>query len=483
MTLLRLNLCLFVLAVLNPLSSGAATGGAIVPLGLSNNLPANDDDSAGPVPLNIGGTKGINFFGQSFTQVYVNNNGNLTFSTPLGDFTPNGLATGVGQPIIAPFFADVDTEGDGSGLVTYGNATVQGLPAFVANYIGVGYYSERADKLNSFQVILLDRSDTGAGNFDIEFNYNQVKWETGEASDGTNGLGGVSAVAGFSNGLSGESNVYFQLPGSLVNGALLDGGPNSLIAGSMNSGVPGRYLFQVRNGVVSVTPPPPTGSPLTLLGDGNLGTFLLGSPVSGGFSASGGTPPYNWASSGTLPAGITASGSSIGGVPTQPGNYSVGLVVTDAMGLSVSGTLNFSVFGLHQRLTAGRNCVLALSGWRWRRRRNTPLFIYFFRSAERDFRKHFRHDSGYGAGRRSIPGASRRYGQRRLFDVRPTACYVRAAAAHSGFRDDASRRRSGASLLPEPGWRIGWRPALYLEHGIRVSAGRPDAAAGRNHRG
>jgi len=42
----------------------------------------------------------------------------------LSQFTPNGLNTGVGQPIIAPYFADVDTRGAGSGLVTYGAGTV-----------------------------------------------------------------------------------------------------------------------------------------------------------------------------------------------------------------------------------------------------------------------------------------------------------------------------------------------------------------------
>ena len=110
---------------------------------------ANDDGSTGAVPLNIGGTGGINFFGQTFTQVYVNNNGNLTFGDSFSDFTPNALAEGVmcdrGNtcPIIAPFFADVDTTGTGSGLVQYGNATVNGFNAFVANYINVGYFARK----------------------------------------------------------------------------------------------------------------------------------------------------------------------------------------------------------------------------------------------------------------------------------------------------------------------------------------------------
>jgi uncharacterized protein (TIGR03437 family) len=100
------------------------------------------------------------------------------------------------------------------------------------------------------------------------------------------------------------------------------------------------------DGFGAVTPPTgETGGPLTLLGGGDLGTLRLGNSLSGGFAASGGTPPYDWKTLGTLPAGVTTSGGSLSGIPTQPGNYSVGLLVTDSQGQSVSGTLTFSVFG------------------------------------------------------------------------------------------------------------------------------------------
>jgi hypothetical protein len=50
-----------------------------------NTLPRNDDGSTGAV--GIGFT--TNFFGQNFTQLFVNNNGNVTFDGPLGTFTPS----------------------------------------------------------------------------------------------------------------------------------------------------------------------------------------------------------------------------------------------------------------------------------------------------------------------------------------------------------------------------------------------------------
>ena len=51
---------------------------------------------------------------------------------------------------------------------------------------GVGYFGSHADKLNKFQLILVDRSaDTGtAGDFDILFKYDTIQWETGDASTG-----------------------------------------------------------------------------------------------------------------------------------------------------------------------------------------------------------------------------------------------------------------------------------------------------------
>ena len=85
-----------------------------------------------------------------------------------------------------------------------------------------------------------------AGDFDITLNYDEILWETGDASGGSGGEGGTSAAVGFSAG-TGVAGSFVQLPGSFENGALLDGGPNALVASSQNSSQVGRYVFQVRN--------------------------------------------------------------------------------------------------------------------------------------------------------------------------------------------------------------------------------------------
>ena len=205
-------------------------------------LAANDDGSTGQV--DIGFT--LSFFGQSFSRLYVNNNGNVTFDEPLSTYTPFQLNT-TNRRIIAPFFADVDTRGAASAPLTYGygQATYEGHPAFCVNWAGVGYYDARTDKLNRFQLLLVDRSDVAPGDFDIVMNYDAITWETGDASGGANGLGGESARVGYSNGVDRS----FELPGSGTNGALLDANlVSGLVHNSRNSTTPGRYVFAVRAG-------------------------------------------------------------------------------------------------------------------------------------------------------------------------------------------------------------------------------------------
>lgn len=207
-------------------------------------LPANDDSSSEEVDLPFE----VDFYGTSFDSLYVNNNGNVTFGGSLGAFTPSAVNGPTSQPIIAPFFADVDTSGEGSNEVTYG-ASPDGR-SFCVNWADVGFFDGRTDKLNTFQLVLTSNENSPGrveGDFDIRFNYDEILWETGDASGGEDGFGGTSAVAGFSAG-TGEPGSFVQLPGSLVNGAFVDGGPNALVAGSQNSPTQvGRYQFEVRN--------------------------------------------------------------------------------------------------------------------------------------------------------------------------------------------------------------------------------------------
>ena len=127
----------------------------------------------------------------------------------------------------------MDTRNAGSGITAYGTGTYMGHAAFGATWAGVGYYSNAADKLDTFQVILTDRSDLGVGDFDIYFNYGDIQWDTSMDTQ--------SAAVGFNAG-NGAANSYFQAPGSLVHGAFVDGGTDALsgtqLAFTSRSGAP-----------------------------------------------------------------------------------------------------------------------------------------------------------------------------------------------------------------------------------------------------
>jgi hypothetical protein len=286
-----LFLGLFALTLGGTLEAGpvrtVASGACAGPCFDQISLPRNDDGSSATAePIGFP----INFFGQTFTTTFVNNNGNITPEAPLGTFTPFPL-TATATKIIAPYFADVDTRNALSGVTRYGPGLVNGLPAWGVTWIDVGYYSQKIDKKNSFQLVLINMAPvTGvAGDFDIEFNYDKIQWETGEASGGVGGLGGNSARVGYSNGTT-DPGTFLELPGSAQNGAFLDGNQSTgLIRRSIPTGsVPlGRYTFQVRNGHPVVadlrvtgtdTPDPWTSGPLTYnftvdhLGDGDPNT-------------------------------------------------------------------------------------------------------------------------------------------------------------------------------------------------------------------
>jgi len=214
-------------------------------------LPANDDGSTGFIDLTpIFGTQGINFFGRYYTGFYLNNNGSVTFNAASSSFTPSAITGSTSNPVIAAYWADIDTRGGavapspggtsaGTNLLWYDLDAV--TQTFTATWDDVGYYSGQTNKLNAFQLSI--QKINAEGDFDITFRYENVDWTTGNASGGSNGLGGTPARAGYSAGNGVE---YYELPQSGNQADLL------ALESASNVGTPGTFVFSVRNGVPTV---------------------------------------------------------------------------------------------------------------------------------------------------------------------------------------------------------------------------------------
>ena len=171
-----------------------------------NVLAVGDDNSSSAINItSVFGSQGLNFFGHDYTSIYINNNGNITFAGPSSAFTPSQITAGANNPIIAAFWADVDTRG-GAGTSTGGNSTGSNRVYYdldatngvlTVTWDDVGYYNSHKDKLDAFQLQLVS---LGNGNFDIVYRFQNINWTTGDASGGSGGLagpGGSTARAGY----------------------------------------------------------------------------------------------------------------------------------------------------------------------------------------------------------------------------------------------------------------------------------------------
>lgn len=221
-------------------SSATATAGVSPILsGFSQTLVSAVDD--GSTQVNLAGGMKLGLDGSVFGNLFINTNGNVSFGNGMTSYSPaafNGDSHGV--DFLAPFFGDVDIR-DNHGTIGYGNTVFEKRNAFVVTWSDVGYFDRKNDKKNTFQLVLVDRSDTGANNFDFYYNYGAIQWDYA-------GNSSAKSRAGFH--IQGAA-ADFEFDGSNNPGKLLDSGAKALSKGS-NVGLDGRYAFNVRNGVAAV---------------------------------------------------------------------------------------------------------------------------------------------------------------------------------------------------------------------------------------
>lgn len=157
----------------------------------------NDDGSSSMKSLGFD----LDFYGNTFDSLYINNNGNVTFNSPMWTYTPYIFPNPGGQPIVAPYFADVDTRPSDGGHVYYDTREVNiggnTQQEFIVTWDKVGYYSYNTSPLNTFQMIIQNDGDVG-------FSYGDMGWTIGDVSS-------RHAAAGFD---AGNNQDYLLLDGS-----------------------------------------------------------------------------------------------------------------------------------------------------------------------------------------------------------------------------------------------------------------------------
>lgn len=174
-------------------------------------MAPNDDGSSAQINLGFG----FELYGSTYHAVFINNNGNISFGAAYPQFTSTGFPV-LNFPMIAPFWADVDTRSN-LGRVVY-KLTDHML---IATWENVGYFNQKGDKRNTFQVAISDGTDTTIGiGQNVAFSYGNMQWTTGDASNGSEGFGGVPATAGAN---AGDNENFFQigrfsLPGNAYDG-------------------------------------------------------------------------------------------------------------------------------------------------------------------------------------------------------------------------------------------------------------------------
>ncbi|MGE0791952.1 MAG: nidogen-like domain-containing protein [Sandaracinaceae bacterium] len=207
------SIALLVAVVAAPVSAQPALlNGFGGPVGFGTScLGPNDDGYAGPIDIRpVFGMGGVQFFSANHTQMYVNTNGNISFSGPVPTYTPDAFPV-ASQPMIAPYWADVDIRNVGGTCMgpdggttpapACHNPTTNGVwwhldvpnERVVVTWHQVGYYDCKVDKRMTFQLILTAAPGTsctmgGGSDFDVEFRFTQCEWNTGDASGGQNGL-------------------------------------------------------------------------------------------------------------------------------------------------------------------------------------------------------------------------------------------------------------------------------------------------------
>ena len=179
--------------------------------------PSNCDDCfTGPLSF-TGLGQSINFFGTTYTGLFVGSNGYATFGAGATNFTSQPLNTETIRPMIAGSFTDLDSRSDAASNV-YINDTTPG--ELIATWEAMGHYSTNYSVRSTFQLVI--RSDqflVAPGEGQIGFFYGPITDTSATSAGFGDGLAAINpgevAFLSLANGtqLSNNQPRWFNLNG------------------------------------------------------------------------------------------------------------------------------------------------------------------------------------------------------------------------------------------------------------------------------
>ena len=299
---------------------GDGSGACVAGSTLAESCPLNLLNNASSLEIPLGFS--IDFGKGAVSSLWTNENGIVTFTGPITTSSFSSLAS-VGQPVIAPFFADLtsvtfvgtvfEMSQTNFGQLMYQRGAATPLPESdgtfdltkeVPAFSMMWYGPTDASGTQVFtQVIIYSHPSSAPNDFDIRFLYGLADSDQYNTGTGTSGIAGL---------LLGSNTL--NITGPLL--ATTD------------------YFYSFRGGIlVGATPPPLTVTCPTA-------TAQAGVVYSSALAAAGGVPPYTFSTIGSPPAGLTLNSGTgaLTGTPSTAGAVSFTAKVVDSSGLA-AGTV------------------------------------------------------------------------------------------------------------------------------------------------
>jgi hypothetical protein len=247
----------------------------------------------------------MNFYGTTYSTVFVESNGSISFGKGSDEYDEPLDVVLDGAAGVVPFGIDLwngDIAYAGSpwgsarheDFFYWGRTTYGGQPAFVATWMNIKGCCDgpSTTDYSTFQVMLVHVPGGGGNDVNIIINYGSMTTTGQGYSNGDSTARVAAGVGTVENGVTKYASLVDD-SGTLYNGMptddVLDGGAHPLSSGHLNSTVPGRFIFQMRNGQLPQTATIPGAPAITSIdrGDssGNVNftapTDTGGSPISG----------------------------------------------------------------------------------------------------------------------------------------------------------------------------------------------------------